>query len=173
MIQGLSLQQPAVRRYFGIAPLYKPNKTEGPAKNEAFALFESMLPKPAKVQSATAGAEAGKNGAAYMRPSYQAPNIHTNGPLGPKNNVIDVVAKSRSTSSTSPDPQQEKSGGIMGRYNSMRDGYKNMKNFVLERGAGQKERKEALAKKERAAAYERKAIQRQRQGQGQGGKGGR
>ncbi|KAK3679839.1 hypothetical protein LTR78_000215 [Recurvomyces mirabilis] len=177
MVQGLMLQRPAVRKYFGIAPLYKPTKSEGPVKNEAYALFESMLPKPKASSAATAAAaEAVRNNAAYIRTSYQAPNLHTNnynntkGPLGSTNNVIDVVAKnSRSTpsNSTSSADAQEKSGGIMGSYNGMRDGVKNMRNFVRETTTAQAEKNKARAKKEAAAAYERRA------GQRQGGKGGR
>ncbi|CAK1365538.1 unnamed protein product [Cercospora beticola] len=72
--QSLLLQRPAVREYFGLAPLYKPKPGEaGPN------ILESMMKQFEPAKSAPTSPHSGGKNAAYMRPQYQSPNVRTTG----------------------------------------------------------------------------------------------
>ena len=81
--QSLSLQRPAVRKFFGIAPLYRPPKGQE-YKNPVQAWAEANLSGDRKAVKETVEvkgtsrpafeAAAGKN-EEFMRPTYQSPNL--------------------------------------------------------------------------------------------------
>lgn len=177
MIQALVLQRPGVRKFFGIAPIYKPSKEEAAATNPLTMLMESMRPsEPVAANKSTApyrrpsldvGIGAGKN-SVYMSPSYQAPNLHTRAGSGGR--VIDVVASKPSrptTTSTSQtgrsdgmvSPTGEKKPGVVGSVKKWYEGTKSdMKGFVQRKEADNKIKR----KRAEADAYERRARDRGR-----------
>lgn len=73
--QAMALQKPAVRKYFGLAPLYKPKPGEGP-ENPFQAFLDARSGKTADTSAPEAPHAGGKN-AAYMKLQYQSPKIRT------------------------------------------------------------------------------------------------
>ncbi|KAK3703226.1 hypothetical protein LTR37_014566 [Vermiconidia calcicola] len=100
IIQSLALQKPQVRRFFGIAPLYKAKKADqdrGPLAGilEGFGSGK-------KRANASGGGSRGKN-TAYMKPTYQSPNLRHTSTSKPSwaEGTIDVKAVPRSRNNNS------------------------------------------------------------------------
>lgn len=110
MAQALLLQNPKVREYLGIAPLYRPTKAEGAPGGPLQDMIEAYTKPGAKARRERVpvmemGSGASGRGTPYMQPQWQAPNLHTQASSssaynGSGGRVIDV--KATSTSSSSP-----------------------------------------------------------------------
>ncbi|CAK3942386.1 Mitochondrial inner membrane OXA1 [Lecanosticta acicola] len=79
ILQGRLLQRPAVRSYFGLAPLYKPEPGE-----KGSSLFDSYLERAglssskevsSKASFVQGQSQSATKNAAYMQPTYQSPNL--------------------------------------------------------------------------------------------------
>ena len=184
ILQALALQRPEVRRFFAIAPLYKPTQDEK-GSSPLQAIFEGMNPAKLKAETsrgpATIDLGGAGNGGTY---TYQSPNLRRSearrtSTESPPPGVIDVkpVAPSKTASAAqapkskaasdldsdmiSPSSPPKPSGGIFSRAS---DAYTNLRKrgteYVNEaRGntpEGRKERERETFKKA-AEAYERRA----------------
>ena len=189
MCQALLLQQPGARKWFGIAPLYKPSKEEAQGSNTFKALLDTYTkPDSKKVDPAkqrekerlatmTAGTitSEGKN-AAFMRPQWQAPNLHTNASSSPTGagRVIDVMATTKKTATPSRSPATESSSaddmipppkplGFSSKLPGM-DYVKDTVSDYIERGKerkrGKEEARRQAARKQAADVYEKRAKER-------------
>ncbi|KAK5164524.1 uncharacterized protein LTR77_009730 [Saxophila tyrrhenica] len=88
IVQSLTLQRPAVRKWLGIAPLYKPTAEErdqGP-----LAAWMGTPSGDTSRPTTTRPGSGGKN-AAYMNPTYQSPNLRSSSSAR-NSQVIDVKA---------------------------------------------------------------------------------
>jgi len=164
MAQGLLLQRPEVRKFVGIAPLYKPTKEEAAGSG-----FQTMMEslRPADPKSNTKGrassfskyseAETGKN-AAFMRPAYQAPNLNRgSSTLGRQSNVIDVKGSSKSEGDmTSPaTPKSSNAGfGIGSMVKGVTDKVKGLTSLGEEQIRTRRMQQARDAKKKAADSYE-------------------
>lgn len=81
MAQALLLQRPAVREFFGIAPLYKPSKSEGQARGIFGMAMDSLEAQQGKTINTTAKHKPSTPSSA---PTYQSPNLRKkSSPAGP------------------------------------------------------------------------------------------
>jgi len=161
--QAFLLRNETVRRFFGIAPLYKPTKEEndgGPMQ----AWMEGMRSVAPTTSSGTTGASGGtgKN-AAFMRPAYQAPNLHRNGSGRSQSNVIDVKGTSTSSTEEMVSPSlPPRTDGIAGMIKNGKEWWGGIREGYRQRMIIAKEKQERLAKKAEADRYESRARARGR-----------
>lgn len=160
--QALLLQRPAVRKFFGIAPLYKPKKSEGAPPSPFMDIIESAKTRaasrnePSKTRPPIDVASAGKN-TAYMAPKYQSPNLQRN----VSSQVLDVKATSKPQAAQAKDSDmvqpnaspKPSSGGFMAKFNELRQ---NAKEQAKEKEA---KRRSDLARR-REDKYEQEAQKR-------------
>ncbi|KAK5741771.1 hypothetical protein LTR17_003762 [Elasticomyces elasticus] len=152
MVQALALQRAAVRRFFGLAPLYKPPKSEEAAASPFAALMDLAMPPKKKVDNVVdigGGSGGGKN-AAIMQPQWQAPNINTNGSTGRGGAVLDVKATSTSSAGSGSGPVKKKSGGVLSQ----------LRERARDTARSRQVETEKKAKRRAAEAYERRARER-------------
>ncbi|KAM0707920.1 hypothetical protein Q7P35_004569 [Cladosporium inversicolor] len=145
MGQAMLMQKPAVRKFFGITPMYKARRVEGGDKGlMGIALGEAR--KSAGVVDTTATKKsASKSGTSAM--SYQAPNVRTTTARG--------AASAPRSASTNAAPAPSVAGAIKGLKGKWSDVQAMAKNHLAERSARQD--KEALA--QAAASHEKRAKQ--------------
>ncbi|EMC93933.1 hypothetical protein BAUCODRAFT_74344 [Baudoinia panamericana UAMH 10762] len=170
--QALLFQQPAVRRWLGIAPLYKP-QTEEERRSTGFAgLFRDLVPGSGNergrqaLRPSTLDNQAGKN-SAYMSPQWQAPNLQTRPTSGgAQGKIVDIVAKSSATPASSEDEDK----GFKALFKAPGTIWKGLKSNLpkpsqasLDRSVERAAQRERDAKKRAAAEYEERAQKRQRQ----------
>ena len=163
--QALLLRNPEVRKFFNLAPLYKPAAGEG-ATSVLSAMMEDRLGKSSK--------PSGKAGAP-TRMEYQAPNIRTQ----PSSRTIDVTLvkpSSTRTASSSPSPAanpdmvqpgasstgSKTSSGIFSSISRSFDKIRTSGKDLLAKSEEQRELDKKKAFKRRAEAYEREAQKRGR-----------
>jgi YidC/Oxa1 family membrane protein insertase len=83
MGQAMLMQKPAVRKFFGIAPMYKPRKSEIPAKGIIDVIASSARAKTnAATGTTTASNKASLGPRSASTLSYQAPNVRTTNARG-------------------------------------------------------------------------------------------
>lgn len=166
LAQGQLLQRPSVRKFFNLAPMYKPKPGEE-APNPFQMMMDQMSGKKSEpVKPASAARGTGQRpGAAYMNPQYQAPNVHR--AQGP---TIDarLVPRTAGQSEDMVQPGQKvapKKGGIFSGIKESVDSAKSFKSTLANLTTQNPEKKkeaEQKAFKERAAAYEKRAKERGR-----------
>ncbi|KAK5682958.1 hypothetical protein LTS10_004486 [Elasticomyces elasticus] len=155
MMQALALQRAPVRRYFGLAPLYKPPKDQEAAASPFAALMDLAMPlkkKEGGVIDVSGGGRGGNGGggmgAGGAGMQWQAPNINTNG-SGPAGPVLDV--KGRSTAaSIAAGPSERKIGGV----------FSQLRERARDTARSQQVETEKKVKRRAAEAYERRAKER-------------
>jgi YidC/Oxa1 family membrane protein insertase len=114
--QAQLLKQPAMREYFGIAPIYKPTAEEAKKNNPIDLLWKQWDAMKQRTSgqnmatdvfesTATSAPPTGKN-AAYMAPQWQAPNLNTRA----RSTVIDVKPVIK-TSAAAASSTSARSGG--------------------------------------------------------------
>ncbi|KAK5736329.1 hypothetical protein LTR17_007493 [Elasticomyces elasticus] len=153
MMQALALQRAPVRRFFGLAPLYKPPKSEEAAASPFAALLDLAMPPKKKtvegVVDVGGGSGGGKN-AGFMSPQWQAPNINTNGSNGRGGPVLDVKATSTSSAGSGTGPVEKKTGGV----------FSQLRERARDSARSKQVETEKKAKRRAAEAYERRARER-------------
>ncbi|KAK5694594.1 hypothetical protein LTR97_009184 [Elasticomyces elasticus] len=152
MCQALALQRAGVRRFFGLAPLYKPPKSEEKAASPFAQLMDLAMPPKKKVDNVVdigGGGGGGKN-AGFMQPQWQAPNINTNGSNGRGGAVLDVKATSTSSAGSGSGPVEKKTGGVFSQFRER----------VNDTARSRQVETEKKAKRRAAEAYERRAKER-------------
>ncbi|KAK3658707.1 hypothetical protein LTR56_001578 [Elasticomyces elasticus] len=150
MVQALALQRAAVRRFFGLAPLYKPPKSEEAAASPFAALMDLAMPPKKKVEGVVdiGSGDGNGGGAGGVGMQWQAPNINTNG-SGPAGPVLDV--KGRSTAaSIAAGPSERKSGGV----------FSQLRERARDSARSKQVETEKKAKRRAAEAYEQRAKER-------------
>ncbi|KAK4895787.1 hypothetical protein LTR27_006269 [Elasticomyces elasticus] len=151
MVQALALQRAAVRRFFGLAPLYKPPKSEEAAASPFAALMDLAMPlkkKEGVVDIGGGGGSGGGMGKGGGAMQWQAPNINTNGSAraGP---VLDVKGSSSAVSAGSG-PVEKKTGGV----------FSQLRERARDTARSQQVETEKKVKRRAAEAYERRAKER-------------
>lgn len=159
LIQSRLLQQPAFRRFWNLAPLYKPAPGEGTEGGLFGAMMGNSMKEAQEKAAARTASYAGKS-ATISQVSYQAPNIQTS--RGGK--TIDATLVDKSASDM---VQPQKKG--------MFDGITNLRDKASKTFADAKERAARMTQqtpeqkakaikddfKKRADAYEKRAARRQ------------
>ncbi|KAF2769171.1 hypothetical protein EJ03DRAFT_382836 [Teratosphaeria nubilosa] len=98
MTQALLLPRPAVRRYLGLAPIYKPAASESIS-----GLLDQFRGRASGNHSSSQGnAPHYTKGESFMSLRYQAPTLHTR-PSSTTNRVIDVKPVQKSQNTTADD----------------------------------------------------------------------
>lgn len=163
MAQALLLQRPAVRRFFNLAPIYKPKPGEGPAHLLAAMTGADQQQQAGRPTSAPSNADPFGKNTAYMRPTYQSPKINRRD----SGRVIDTTliapqasGKSAPTSEmVQPGKAAEstpKKGVISGFKERVMENYEKYTTQTPE----QKKKAERAAFKKRAERYEQAAQKR-------------
>ena len=168
ILQARALQNSALRRYFKMAPLYRPKKGEadkGPLAavlGDRFGDLYGSGPNGPVVDVVS-----GKN-AAFTNPKYQSPNLRHSSSSRPQSQggeVIDVKPANRmdasgSSSTTDPDmvqPIQQKSPGVFEKTSKAYTGFKNRVRKESVQTPEQMEERRRKAFKRRAEEYEARA----------------
>lgn len=156
LAQGQLLQRPAVRRFFNLAPIYKPKPGEE-MPNPLLAML-GQAEKKSKSSTTTSGAAARgtgqRPGVAYMNPQYQAPNVQRS-----QGRTIDVAAQPSRASSDMVQPGQ-KSTSNGGMFSGITESVQSFRSKVAEATKVDPEKKRAQERdafKRRAEAYEKRA----------------
>lgn len=174
MGQAIMLQRPAVRRFFNIAPLYKPTKQESAESNPLKALMDGLRPggPPQRLRPSIDMGGRGRNGP-YTQSQWQAPNLHTKASSS-SGRVIDVQASpSRAATPSqssgndsdmvSPNrPQNSPTDGIGRWVEGVRGKFKDTMGTFSEQAKAKTEKNMLAAKRKAADDYERRAKQRGR-----------
>lgn len=167
VVQAKLLQSPAVRNYFGLAPIYKPSAAEKGAGPMA-AIMESMRPTPRKPALDVKGTsrptgQTSKN-AGYMSPQYQAPNLSTRAsPNSPKKfTAPGEDIKSPYEGLPPAKGVLEKAGEAYKGVGEQWKEYKSRVKGALERGQQRKSKESAASFKKRAEEFERRAVEREK-----------
>lgn len=149
MSQAMLMQKPAIRKFFGIAPMYRPTKSEGREKGiyeMAMARMEGQSGGSKRTIDTTATSKPATAGPAKM--SYQAPNVRTTRARGPE---IPKSSTLQASASASEAPAKE---GVFGQVKSkFSEVYKKGQNMQRELAA--KKQREAVARA--AETYEKRA----------------
>ncbi|KAK0772988.1 hypothetical protein LTR02_015193 [Friedmanniomyces endolithicus] len=147
MLQALALQRPAVRKYFRLAPLYKPAKGEA-ASNPLKDLIDAAYPKKSQNTIDIGGKNTG-----YMQPRWQAPRVNTSS--NGAGQVLDVKGTSSAapTASSSSAEPPKAAGGVSGFM-------ANVRSRATQAAETKRIKNEKDAKKRAADAYERRASER-------------
>ncbi|CZT21976.1 uncharacterized protein RCC_07845 [Ramularia collo-cygni] len=163
LAQGQLLQRASVRRFFNLAPMYKPKPGEEP-QNPFTAYLEKMSGKNS-TPTPSAGPARGtgqKPGVAYMNPVYQAPNVQRSG-----GKTIDarLVSRTDAASGDMVQPGQKRATGKGGMFSGIKDSVDAAKSRMeaMTTPSSEKMREdEKAAFKKRAEAYEKRAKERGR-----------
>ncbi|KAK6394637.1 hypothetical protein LTR65_001428 [Meristemomyces frigidus] len=191
MGQALLLQRPAVRKFFGIAPIYKPTIEEAKGASPLQAMLDGYMKPGSSAKRERDGLRpsidmgaSGKN-AAYMQPQWQAPNIHTKASSSSSSShagagrIIDVQASStsatpnRSTTSKSststdsdmiPPPKSMFPSGIPGSsiVSNVMDKAKDTLRGLNEAAKERGAKRQKKDQRQAAEAYEKRAKERGR-----------
>lgn len=160
LAQGQLLQRPAVRNFFGLAPMYKPKPGEE-VQNPLTAMLDQLSGKKSSTQTPIGGAARGtgqRPGVAYMNPQYQAPNVQRS--QGRTINA-QLVSRNGQGSEDMVQPGQKSTaskGSIFDSAKTFRSKFAEMTTQSPE----QKREAEQKAFKRRAEAYEQRARERGR-----------
>jgi YidC/Oxa1 family membrane protein insertase len=148
MGQAMLMQKPAVRKFFGIAPMYKPKKSEIAAKGIIDVIATSAR---AKTNAATGNTSSTASNKASLGPrsastmSYQAPNVRTTNARG---------AASVPTPNFGAAGKTPANGGVLGNLKNKYSEFRSAVNEQIDaRNARQK--KEAVANA--AESYEKRS----------------
>lgn len=192
IMQAMLLRRPRVRELLGIAPLYKPMKSEQ-SENMLGTMLNPFGRKPKSEHTTTVRrpSTGGKN-AAFMNPTYQSPNLRrttADRPFKARGEVIDVVAKTSTTTTASSSPKsapqptpastadsdmvQPNAPPRQGVLDQATKSFNNLKNWSRDKMKGTKEEiaakkeeeKRELAKRE-AESYEKRAQKRRKKSGG-------
>ncbi|KAK3639179.1 hypothetical protein LTR56_008770 [Elasticomyces elasticus] len=150
MVQALALQRAGVRRFFGLAPLYRPAKSEEKAASPFAQLMDLAMPPKKKMGEGVVDVGGGGKNAAFMQPQWQAPNINTNGSNGRGGAVLDVKATSTSSAGSGSGPVEKKTGGVFSQFRER----------VSDTARSRQVETEKKVKRRAAEAYERRAKER-------------
>ena len=168
MTQALLLQKPAVRKFCGIAPMYKPSKEEAKGvKGPLSTLMESLNPQSHKALDVKAtsrptpnSSSAGGKNAQYMSPTYQSPNLTTT-----RSNSIKTFTKPGDSYPISEDlakPSPGLIGGVTGAFSKVQQSIKDQMEHQRERSRQSAETKKKDAIRRQAQEYEKRAKARGR-----------
>ena len=148
--QAMLLQKPAVRKWLGLAPIYKPKPGEAGANPfQAFLDARNGTTTTAKSTSAPPNPDAGGRNAAYMRPTYQSPNVRT----APARTIDAKLVDKASDMVQATAPKK----GIFEQARDKFDQAKNSASKMTERTPEQKRAAEKADFKRKADAYEKRA----------------
>lgn len=147
--QGQLLKRPAVRDFFGLAPLYEPTKEEsGGGIMDSVLKQYGFAPKEEQTKAETPAA---KGNAKYMHPTYQSPNLNRNS----KPNTIDTTLVSPNPAGTSATTsemiQPGQSADKKGVFEKVSDQWNNLKQRARDQQARSAKTPQQLKKDEREA----------------------
>lgn len=168
LAQGQLLQRPPVRKFFRLAPMYKP-----PPGEEVPNPFEAILNqmkgrKSEPVNTGNAARGTGqKPGTAYMHPQYQAPNVHRSQASQGKTINAQLASRTGGASEDMVQPGQ-KPAAKKGMFSGIQDSLDSAKSFksklanLATLSPERQKEEEKKAFKRRADAYEKRARERGR-----------
>ena len=147
MGQAMVMQKPAVRKLFGVAPMYKPKPTESVDKGKGLMNIVTAMARDraGAVDTTATSKSAPKTGSSAM--TYQAPNVRTTTARGTAN-----VPRSASTSAAPASANAGIVESVKGKWDST---WAMAKNQMAERAA--QNNKDAIA--QAAKSYEKRAKQ--------------
>lgn len=146
---GQLLKRPAVRDFFGLAPMYEPTKEEsGGGMMDSIMKQYGLGPKEEQPKAETPAA---KGNAKYMHPTYQSPNLNRKA----KPNTIDTTLVSPNPAGTSATTsemiQPGQSADKKGVFEKVSDQWNNFKDGVKAQQAKSAKTPLQLKKEEREA----------------------
>ncbi|KAH9809319.1 60Kd inner membrane protein [Teratosphaeria destructans] len=161
MAQGRLLQNPAVRRYLGLAPIYKPAAGEATPLDSLLDRFHGQA--SGNQSSSQRDAPRSTKSEPFMSPRYQAPTLRTR-PSSTTNRVIDVKPVQKSQNSTAGDdmisanrPVADTSDGNVGR---VKKAWSKLKEDWSEKVKREGEKRKLDNRRKAAEEYERRAQER-------------
>lgn len=161
LAQAQLLHRPAVRRFFRLAPTYKPKPGEE-APSPFTAMLEQMTgkkaePSPTPSSGGAARGTGQRPGVAYANPRYQAPNVHRS-----QTKTIDARLVSRTGKAKQDMGEPAGAAGKGGIFSGIKESIGLARGIVeASRPSPEKKREEEQkAFKRRAEAYEKRARER-------------
>ena len=164
MGQAMLMQKPAVRKFFGISPMYKPKPSEGTDKGLMGIAMATARQRTGAIDVTATSKAAPKTGASAI--SYQAPNVRTTTARSTGN-----APRSASTTAT-PAPAPAKAGvldSVKGTWSGWMTTASDIKASAKEKMAERSARQNKEAVAQAAASYEKRAKQK-REMQKRGGR---